>query len=313
MEKYPDWAPASVIDSYVDLAKNDRSPPFYFAYDENINIRKEITYAFLTDQRAKEVWRVISKQEYIRPPLPLSSTKEVDYLHMCAIFIQSMRHDPFHTPAEKRKHLKEIAAKAKELRNLIVKSPYIDNRFLIAEIATKESYLYSSQHRTFSVISAAEEIRRDQVRRAINNHAEACEEWRKSKGLPETWDDNFEAKIDYSDFPNEEDYWEDRYDMPWLIGCYSKLTLPIILRRLEAYMRFHATHQPLVSRPGGTSAKITYFSRELYMHHMRWFGTPLWDTLALATSIALKTEETLSADDVRPSIPRAWRLIPKKR
>ena len=82
----------------------------------------------------------------------------------------------------------------------------------------------------------------------------------------------------------------------------SKLTISELLNELASKIEEEQYDDLYVKRASSDGILKQAFARQLHEYHMGKFGIPLWDALAIATTIAINLDEPLSADDIRPII-----------
>lgn len=318
--EYPDWAEADI------LSEADRCP---------------LADRLCNQENARVLWEMLRRHRGFEASniLP-NKSPEYRYYWSCRTILDQIGRLPSVTPGDYRERAQKIAALAKELASEIAyqadtigalgKAPApswwindsimgdllrpkktalfgdIDRHFIINTVSGRDFLSISHEADPVNVIGEAQQILDAHNQREMEANSARWEAWRIKWGLTEEQvdDEDFqcsdEAKADY---PKETPPpLTNQVLAAEMLFNLSKLTMAGLLNRLADEMGDYQSAEFFVRRPDSEGIAKQVFVRKLHEHHMSKFGQPLWDALALATTISLDLREPLSADDIRPII-----------
>lgn len=156
-----------------------------------------------------------------------------------------------------------------------------------------------------SILFNAREAARQQRMQLDEEYGERIKAWERKWGIPALEkDDDCEpliSKAAEDDFPMETAL---PVTAEFILSSLDTADVSTILEKI-----LHETEKIInnkgnfyLKQPKAVNARTHVFVRHLHEQHVAQFGRPLWDALALATSIILQLPDTLSADDIRPIV-----------
>lgn len=156
-----------------------------------------------------------------------------------------------------------------------------------------------------SILFNAREAARQQRMQLDEEYGERIKAWERKWGIPALEkDDDCEpliSKAAEDDFPMETAL---PVTAEFILSSLDTADVSTILEKI-----LHETEKIInnkgnfyLKQPKAVNARTHVFVRRLHEQHVAQFGRPLWDALALATSIILQLPDTLSADDIRPIV-----------
>lgn len=306
---YPDWAPACLMQEMDDLLLS-----------RLVNQH---------DERARELWETLRRQEDYS-----EDTSPRRYAGGCLYALTATNGTLLISPAQYRSHAQKISKATRTLLDLLTwttgiigdpaqatatdgpsepaippfKSLY-SNAFLV-EAITSRPYsprppVAGAPSTPQSILFNAREAARQQRMQLDEEYGERIKAWERKWGIPALEkDDDCEpliSKAAEDDFPMETAL---PVTAEFILSSLDTADVSTILEKI-----LHETEKIInnkgnfyLKQPKAVNARTHVFVRHLHEQHVAQFRRPLWDALALATSIILQLPDTLSADDIRPIV-----------
>lgn len=232
----------------------------------------------------------------------ISCGPEATYIANLIRLSRNVKYVEFKRQAAHSKELGRIAEKARELADLLT-AKNEGNSFL-ARFFPLPSYGYSHLGGESLFLSIA--INEPPFSDLTSEAHRICR-----KSFEKIEDDEkkaYEALLNgkaYEDAsPQEQDAiesWEPPPSPDWILANLHRLNLVHILRQTEKRAIDAANSAVLVKRAESReAAEKRWICSNLYDLHLALFGSPLWETLVLATTLCLDLDPPLTADDIRP-------------
>jgi len=187
---------------------------------------------------------------------------------------------------------------------------FLYSNMLLVEAITKRPYsphlpVVGAPSTPQSIIFNARDAAEQQRKQLEEEHEERIQAWRRKWSIPTPdEDEDYESQISKAaddDFPMGRDLPVTAESILASLSRANVLTiLEKVLHEAEAFINHEGSFY--LKQPKAANARIHVFVRHLHEQHMVQFGRPLWDALALATSIILQLPDTLSADNIRPIV-----------
>lgn len=321
---YPDWAPACLVQEMDDLLLSCKE-----GYSEDVYPRLLSCLVNQHDERARELWETLRRQEGYS-----EDTSPRRYARGCLYALMATNGTLLISPAQYRSHAQKISKATRTLLGLLTwrtgtigdpaQATATDRRFeltpepfkflhsntLLVEAITGEPYsphppVVGAPSTPQSILFNAREAARQQRMQLDEEYGERIKAWERKWGIPALEkDDDCEpliSKAAEDDFPMETAL---PVTAESILSSLSTANVSTILEKI-----LHETEKIInnkgnfyLKQPKAVNARTHVFVRRLHEQHVAQFGRPLWDALALATSIILQLPDTLSADDIRPIV-----------
>ncbi|WP_440026828.1 hypothetical protein [Chromobacterium amazonense] len=280
------------------------------------------------DERGRELWEMLRRQERYS-----EDTSPRRYALGCLSALMDTDRTSLISPAQYQAHAQKISKATQTLLDLLTwttgtigestedtatsraiayMSPepfkFLYSNTLLVEAITRRPYsphppVVDAPSTPQSILFNAREVAELQRKQLNEEHEERIQAWRKKWGIPTAEEDeDYESKISIAadeDFPMGKEL---PVTAEFILSSLSRANVLTILEKILHETQMFINHKGsfYLKQPKAVNARIHVFVRHLHEQHMVQFGCPLWDALALATSIILQLPETLSADDIRP-------------
>lgn len=292
-------------------------------------------------ENARFLWEILRRHPGFKLRKPtIMKSPEHSYYWSCKVILNELGKLPSITPGEYKKKSQKVAILARKLAkelsfeadtigalgkvntpSLLKKNSLIEeilnsgkhaifsssNRFFIINTVSERDYLTSfNDCSPFEVIENAKDVLRKHRQKEAETNEINFEAWNSRWGITD------EHYLDDAFLPSKEarDDYPEEIHLPinnevlaaQILVNLSKLTITGLLHKLANEMDNYQSAEFYVKRPDSDGLAKQVFARKLHEYHMNKFGQPLWDALAIATTISLNLDEPLSADDIRPII-----------
>lgn len=266
--------------------------------------RNSLIDRFTTGENARLFWASVCrniKPERLRSRM-VRESPEVAYFLTIERMMVGLDGLDFKTPAAHARELNDIAARARELINSLVGKT---ENALPWEIHPSYGYkmLGGDRYTLLHIIAGTTKGEDDAIEAECLYH----QAWEAKSDEERTANDNILQGRSYDEMTPEQEAAFEAYkparDKDWLIHKLGNSTLVSVLTELEKRALEAADWDLIVKRSKDRrAAEVKWLAANLYPLHVMYFESPLWDTLALAITLALDADPALSADDIRPLI-----------
>lgn len=269
------------------------------------DLGRGLTARLTSNENARLLWASVCrniKPENLRSPI-VKKSPELAYFTMLEVYTRRLERIVFKTPSAHKKELSEIATQARLLIRSLVSSESRDEPWqtIFGPIPSYGSEMLGDNNLLLNLIIGAEH--------GSNDSFDAS--WLCSKAWDAKQAEEYRAHDEilqgssYEDMTPEQESAMEKYrparDKDWLLSMLGGSSLVSVLTKLEKLAMETANMDLIVKRSKDRrAAEIKWLCTNLLPLHTEFFGRPLWDTLALAITLCLDLEKSLTADDIRP-------------